>query len=65
MPNLNGTGPDGHGPLTGRNRGDCKSDGNKPVQNSPEFNNSNAAIAGRRPCGRGPVGRPGGSGRKR
>ena len=65
MPNLDGTGPNGHGSLTGRNRGDCKGDGINPVQNYSVPNNGNAAIAGRRPRGRGPVGRSGGSGRKR
>lgn len=33
MPNLNGTGPKGNGPMTGRGLGNCNSDNNDSEKN--------------------------------
>jgi hypothetical protein len=38
MPNLNGTGPQGEGPLTGRRRGRCRDTEKSETQKNPSEN---------------------------
>jgi hypothetical protein len=46
MPNLDGTGPQGKGPLTGRRRGRCRDKESEKLKTEPLENNENVLGSG-------------------
>lgn len=64
MPNLDGTGPEGKGPLTGRRRGQCRDKKNEDKESIERKNFVFGRRRGERPRGGGGSGL-GGGGRRR
>ncbi|HSL88408.1 MAG TPA: DUF5320 domain-containing protein [Ignavibacteriaceae bacterium] len=67
MPNLDGTGPQGQGPLTGRRRGRCRDSEKSEAQQKAEKSGEVIYGLGRggRPKGGGGFGKGHGQGRRR